>query len=199
MRIHAQTTDDFDSARERNARVYRMRTLLLAVALCSSSAAAQRPDFSGTWMRVASAPQGRGVAATGDAAFRKGHMGSGWGSPPTIAQTPTKLHVEFEFFTSYDLQPRLKYDFRFDAIESVNAVNVGNAPVTIHTIARWEGGTLFLISKYATPPGVDAKPDKPDLAQILMIDEQTGRLVIEAQRRGASGAMTTVTTTYTKR
>jgi hypothetical protein len=172
---------------------------LLALALCAAAPlAAQRPDFSGTWVRVDSAPSGRGVAATGDAAFRTGDMGSGWGSPLTITQTGERLNVVFDFFIAYDLQPKVRYAYALDGSASKNIVPVGPTETVTRSTASWEGAVLVITTSFPAPPGVSAPPGALELRQSLALDA-TGRLVIEARRRGANGAVNTVVSTYTRR
>src|SRR5262245_21655228 len=82
------------------------RSILLAgflsATLLALVDAQQRPDFSGTWAVSDSAEVRPSVAATGDASFRTGNMGSGWGSPLKISQRGDSLIVEYTVFSSYD-------------------------------------------------------------------------------------------------
>src|SRR5687767_2974252 len=106
-----------------------LRALPMAVLLGSASiASAQaRPDFSGEWIHADSVAEQRSVAAVGDAGFRVGTMGSGWGSPLALRQQANGLVVEYAFFRTYDLQPRLSFTFTLDGSESRNAVMIGHA------------------------------------------------------------------------
>src|SRR5262245_7305034 len=71
--------------------------------LGAAAASAQRPDFSGTWTRADTvADRAPPPATAGDAAFRTGDMGTGWGSPLTITQRADSIIVEFPFFSAYD-------------------------------------------------------------------------------------------------
>lgn len=181
------------------AEMIRPHALLLALAIgVASPAAAQRPDFTGTWVRVDSAPAGRAVAATGDAAFRAGDMGSGWGSPLTITQTAERLNVVFDFFIAYDLQPKVRYAYALDGSASKNIVPVGPTETVTRSTASWEGATLVITTSFPTPPGVSAPPGSTELRQSLSLDANS-RLVIEARRRGANGAANTVVSTYARR
>lgn len=78
--------------------------------------AQQGPDYSGTWIQAAapSAQAGPTVATVGDASFRTGDMGSGWGSPLTFTQRADSLIVEYVLFTAYDLQPPIRFAFALD-------------------------------------------------------------------------------------
>src|SRR5262245_19540043 len=104
------------------------RTLTVAafLALPCIAGAQSRPDCSGDGTRVGSAEQ-RSVASVGDAAFRVGNMGSGWGSPLTLRQADNQLVVEYTHFGTYDLQPKLRFTYALDGAESRNAVMIGHA------------------------------------------------------------------------
>jgi hypothetical protein len=167
-----------------------------AVSLANSSDA-QRPNLSGVWVRNDSVP-GRTVATAGDAAFRTGDMGSGWGTPLTLTQTAEKLTVVFDFFIPYDLQPKARYTYEIGGAEVKNTINVGNAPVDVRSRTAWQGDTLEITSKFPVPPGVAPNPNAPDLVQRLWLDAQ-GRLKVEARRQGAGALVNSVLTTWTKR
>lgn len=157
----------------------------LVTSLGAARAEAQaRPSFAGTWVRVDSTTGGTVVAASGDAAFRIGDMGSGWGTPFTIVQTADSLVVSFAHFAAYDLQPRLRYVFALDGGETVNRVMIGHAESAPRARARWEGATLVLTSLYAVPIEVGDRPI--EVRQSLALDAE-GRLVVETTRPGARG------------
>jgi hypothetical protein len=170
--------------------------LAVGMAFAAAHAGAQRPDFSGTWVRQDSAAQ-PSRAATGDAAFRRGDMGSGLGTPLTITQATDQVKLSYEFFTSYDLQPRVKLEYAIGR-DSRNTVNFGSATAEVRSRAEWLGDTLEVASKFPAPPGVTAHPAQPDLVQRFWLDAQ-GRLVIDARRPGPGNAVNSVVTTWTKR
>jgi hypothetical protein len=177
----------------------RLTLAALGLALVATSATAQRPDFSGTWTRVDSGQAGRGVAATGDAAFRRGDMGNGWGSPLAITQTANRLLVEVTYFSTYDLQPKVKYAYALDGTESKNVVMLSHESSTQRSTAAWEGAKLVISTKFAAPPGPGGRPRESELRQALSLDA-AGALVIESTRSDITGgAPNTVVTTYTKR
>ena len=160
---------------------------LCAVALLLGAVRAEaqtRPSFAGTWVRTDSTTGGTVVAASGDAAFRIGDMGSGWGTPFTIAQTGDSLVVSFAHFAAYDLQPRLRYVFALDGGETVNRVMIGHAESAPRSRARWEGATLVLTSLYAVPAEVGDRP--VEVRQALSLDAE-GRLVMKTTRPGTRG------------
>jgi hypothetical protein len=167
----------------------------LSLAVVATSASAQRPDFSGTWTRADSGQGGRGVAATGDAAFRRGDMGSGWGSPIAITQTSDRLGVEVTWFSTYDLQPKLKFSYALNGTESRNVVMIGHADSDQRSTASWSGDTLVIVTKFRAPAGVQASPD---LRQSIYLDAAKN-LTVASRRAGADGAPNVISATYTKR
>ncbi len=173
-----------------------MRLAAAFVALCAATAGAQaRPSFAGEWVRVDSTPAKPTVAATGDAAFRTGDMGSGWGAPITIRQTDDSLFVEYAQFSAYDLQPRQRYAFALDGSETRNRVIVGHAESVQRARAAWRGGELVITTRHATPPEISRTPT--EVQQVLSLDA-AGQLVVATTRPGFRGA-NVVRTTYSKR
>jgi hypothetical protein len=172
-------------------------SLCTAVALAfASPARAQRPDLSGTWVRLDSAVT-RSTAATGDAAFAKGDMGIGWGTPLTLTQSPAKLDVVFDAFTAYDLQPKVRLTFALDGSESRNAVVMASAPPS-RSRATWQDASIVITTNYAAPPGVSVAPAALEVRQTLSLDA-SGQLVIQSQRLSANSAPNLVTATYRRR
>lgn len=152
-----------------------------------------RPDFSGEWVQVDSLPEQRSVAAVGDAGFRKGNMGSGWGSPLTLRQQANQLVVEYAFFSTYDLQPRLRFTFALDGSESRNAIMIGHSELVLRSRATWLDTTLIITTTYPGPVGTT------ELRQALSLASAT-LLMIETARPGAGGGAPVVTrTVYAKR
>ena len=163
----------------------RSLALVLAIAVGAASPAyAQRPDLSGTWVLRPDSAQARTVAATGDAAFAKGDMGVGWGSPLTITQTPAQLTVVFDAFTAYDLQPKVRLAYALDGSETRNNAVMGNAPPHRAT-ASWQETALVITTTYAAPAGVHVAPAALDVRQTLALDA-SGRLTIQSRRLGAN-------------
>jgi hypothetical protein len=161
---------------------------LAALGMLAGSAGAQtRPDFSGEWTRVDSGTESRSVAAVGDAAFRVGNMGSGWGSPLTLRQQGAQLVVEYQHFGTYDLQPRLRFVYALDGSESRNAVMIGHAESVLRSRATWSDSTLVITTTYPGPSG------NTDVRHALTLASPTS-LTIETTRAAA-----TIRTTYNKR
>jgi len=182
--------------------VNRAKTLagLLSVAgVAWAEAAQERPNFSGEWVRADSAEAPVAVAAAGDASFRRGDMGSGWGSPLTIAQQADRLVVEYAFFSNYDLQPRLRFTYALDGSESRNAVMIGHATTEQRSRVSWAGSTLVITTTFPAPGGADGATVLAEVRQALRL-ESPARLVIETTRIGVlGGATTTTTATYNRR
>lgn len=173
-----------------------MRLAVALVTLCAATAGAQsRPSFAGEWVRVDSTTAKPTVAATGDAAFRTGDMGSGWGAPITIRQTNDSLFVEYAQFSAYDLQPRQRYAFALDGSETRNRVIVGHAESVQRARAVWRAGELVITTRHATPPEISRAPT--EVQQVLSLDT-AGQLVVATTRPGFRGA-NVVRTTYSRR
>ena len=169
------------------------RLLLTIAALAGTSGVASaqaRPDFTGEWIRADSAGEQRTVATVGDAGFRVGTMGSGWGSPLTLRQAANRLVVEYAYFGTYDLQPRLSFTFTLDGSESRNAVMIGHTESVSRSRAAWRGDTLVITTQYSAPAGAT----EAVVRQALSLTSPT-LLVIEATR-GSSAPSRSV---YVKR
>jgi hypothetical protein len=154
---------------------------------------AQSPDFSGEWTRVDSTSDQRSVAAVGDAAFRVGTMGAGWGSPLTLRQQGGQLVVEYTFFSTYDLQPRLRFVYALDGSEARNTIMIGHSESVLRSRATWRDSTLVITTIYPAPGGAT------EVTQSLTLSSPTS-LIMETTRSGVAGSRPTVTrTTYAKR
>lgn len=166
------------------------------VAIASTaSASAQRPDLTGDWVQVVDTAATRPTtAATGDAAFRRGDMGSGWGSSLAIRQSADQLIVEYPFFSAYDLQPRLRFTFALDGSESRNTVMIGHANSEQRSRVSWSGDSLVITTTFPAPAGDGGRPRTSTVRRVLSLDAN-GALVIETTREGAA----TLRTLYLKR
>jgi len=157
-------------------------TLVTVAAITAHSigvGAQARPDFTGEWTRVDSTSEQRSVAAVGDAAFRVGDMGSGWGSPLTLRQEGNRLSVEYTQFSTYDLQPKLRFVFSLDGSESRNAINIGHAESMLRSRTAWRDSTLVVTTVFPGPSGTT------EVRQVLMLTSPT-TLVIETTRGGST-------------
>lgn len=101
-------------------------TAILAAAIFPFTASAQgRPDFSGTWTRVAdksdSAPQGSG------------------GSSHTIKQTATEIAVTIAGRGGPETSI-----YRLDGSASTNQVQSPEGPLTVAGTAGWDGASLVI-------------------------------------------------------
>ncbi|MBK8245871.1 MAG: hypothetical protein IPK85_00435 [Gemmatimonadetes bacterium] len=67
---------------------------------------------SATWIRVGSAARRAPSRPPGTRPSLAGDMGTGRGSPITIAQDAARLVVTFNYFTAYDLQPKVRLALR---------------------------------------------------------------------------------------
>lgn len=160
-----------------------------------------RPDFSGRWTSdpdPAAAPAGRqggaGGGQRGGGAGRAGDMGSGWGSPITIAQTATQLTVEYVFFARGDLQPPLKFVYALDGSESRNTVMMGRGMQVQRSKAAWSGDSLVITTIHTFEDPSSRTPATVEVKQTLTLDP-SGTLVVETMRGGALGGPATTTRT----
>jgi hypothetical protein len=123
-------------------------------------------------------------------------MGSGWGSPLTIRQAGNRLVVEYAFFGTYDLQPRLSFTFALDGSESLNTIMLSHAESVLRSRAAWRDSSLVITTRYPTPPGLSGVPE---VRHTLTLETPT-RLVLETTRSGVAGAAPVVVRTrYNKR
>ena len=150
--------------------------------------------FAGTWVLDTAGAARRSVAAVGDAAFRLGDMGSGWGSPLTITQRPDSLIVEYVFFAPYDLQPPVRMAFAADGSESVNDVMLSHATTRLRSRIAMRGNALEISTLHTAPVG-----SHTEVIHRLSLESPTS-LIVEATRRGVYPTAPNVTTTrYVKR
>ncbi|MBV6522517.1 MAG: hypothetical protein MNPFHGCM_02665 [Gemmatimonadaceae bacterium] len=155
---------------------------------------AQHPDFSGQWVAIVDSAAGsRTVASTGDAVFRSGDMGSGWGAPLTIRQAADSLIVEYPQFSTYDLQPPLRFAFSLDGGETRAAAMIGHAQVSERSRVSWSGDTLVVVTTFPVPPAAGASPTTAVRRAMSLAAD--GTLHIETRREGAAP----VRTAYRKR
>jgi hypothetical protein len=172
----------------------RLLTLLLSVALFAVASAQSTPDFSGSWARADSQEQ-PSIAATGDAPFVSGDMGSGWGSPLTIKQQSNSFAIEYAHFSTYDMQPPLRLVYALDGADSVNSVMIGHAESTQRSRAAWREQTLLITTQMAVP----GSNMRVEVQQALTL-ESPQTLVIETTRSGNFGTAPSVTRTlYVRR
>lgn len=173
------------------------RLVFPAVLVASLAQAQQRPDFSGEWS--ATDDRATSVATAGDAAFRRGDMGSGWGSTIRITQRPDSLILTYVFFAPYDLQPPLRFAYAMDGTESRNTVMIGHATSEQRSTVSWQGSALVITTRHPVPKSADARVGSAEVRQALTLESPTS-LVVETTRVGINGAAATSTkTAYTKR
>lgn len=175
-----------------------MTKLLLALwslVAFGSVADPTRPDFSGTWERVDADPELPSVASAGDVAFRRGSMGSGWGSAITIRQDARALVVEYVHFSAYDLQPPIRLTYALDGSEMTNVLMIGHATSPQRSRVAWRDRTLVITTEAPGPvPGGQVQ-----VRQALTL-ESPETLQVETTREGVGGAPSSVTrATYAKR
>jgi hypothetical protein len=177
-----------------------LASVFIALAAFGGETPAQRPDLAGVWTLVAdSAGSARTVAATGDASFRRGDMGSGWGSPLTIAEEANRVVVSYPHFSTYDLQPPIRLTFNLDGSASSNRITLGHTTSELQSTAAWQDSALVIETRFPGPPGPDAQRLTTTVRNVLRL-ESSAVLVIETSRSGgAGGGASPIRTRYTKR
>ena len=180
----------------------RLVVALFAGALFAGGAAGQtRPDFSGRWTSAppAAAPSAREAAAEGARPTdRAPDLGSGWGRIITITQDDRVLTVEWPFFSTYDLQPALRFVYALDGSESVNTIMLGRGMQRQRSRVSWTGSSLVITTAHRfTDPATGREVDS-EVRQTLTLESPTS-LVVETVRAGALGGPgSTSRTVYTK-
>lgn len=123
-------------------------------------------------------------------------MGSGWGSPLTLTQRGNRLIVEYPFFSAYDLQAPLHYEFPLDGSEAENDVTIGPTRTRILGRTTRQGGTLVLVTRQPVPPEVAGPGVMAEVRRELSLPSPDTLLIVTT-RVGVAGAPTTVVrTTY---
>ena len=175
-------------------------TILAGTLAVASSATAQaRPDFSGRWAAEppAATPSARDVAA-GTRPPAKVDLGSGWGRAIIITQDERTLVVEWAFFSTYDLQPPLRFVYALDGSETVNTVMMGRGLQKQRGRTSWNGRALVLITTHSFPDPKTGRPIDSEVRQTLTLESPTS-LVVETVRTGILGGPSSTTrTVYTK-
>ena len=155
---------------------------------------AQSPvDFSGRWTLDAPAPASTpAVPGTPAAAAAPGDMGSGWGSPITIAQDARQLTVEYQVFSRYDLQPPLKFTFPLDGSEGRTLIMMGRGEQVESSRARWDGQALIIVTTFRVDDRAAGPPFTIELTRKLSL-ESPSTLIVDVTRAGALGGPASTT------
>lgn len=189
-----------------------MRLTLAAVAIgtlafgpFTASAGAQlRPDFSGRWTLDSAATAPRATASDSAArAQRAGgaygarpdaDTGSGWGRTITITQDRSRLTVEYEFFTRYDLQPPFRFAYALDGSETADTVNLGLGPQPQRSRSAWQGDTLVITTVQTFPHPDDGRQVPYEVTRRLTLGSP-GSLQVDTVIDGVLGGPPTTTRT----
>ncbi|MBK8247103.1 MAG: hypothetical protein IPK85_06880 [Gemmatimonadetes bacterium] len=143
-----------------------------------------------------SAAPARTVAATGDAAFPRGDMGTGWGSPITIAQGRRPSGRDVQLLHGVRPATQVQLAYALDGSESRNPIVTGQAAPPLDP-RSWNGATMVITTQYPAPAG-EPPPGALEVRQELTLDAQ-GRLTVRTSRRGGDGATNTVVAAYMRR
>jgi len=126
------------------------------------------------------------------AAAAPGDMGSGWGSPMTIAQAADRLSVEYTIFSRYDLQPPLNFTYPLDGSVGRNTVMMGRGEQIESSRAQWNGATLVIITTFPVTDRGAGQPFTAELTRKLSLESPT-TLVVEVTRSGVLGGPASTT------
>jgi hypothetical protein len=165
-----------------------LTALIIAIWISGGSAVQATPDFSGQWT-VEAAP-----APAAQSSLPRGDMGSGWGSPLTIAQDAKQLVVDQTLFSRYDLQPPLRFVYALDGSETRNPVMMGHTTQLRVSRASWDGQTLRITTNYPSIDPASGNAFTTEVTHRLTLESPT-TLVVEATRVGALGGQPTKTRT----
>jgi hypothetical protein len=173
--------------------------LWLTAALPTALSAQPPADFSGRWTLDSPAVSSRpAVPGTPAAAGAPGDMGSGWGSPITVAQDATRLSVEYAVFSRYDLQPPLRFTYPLDGSVGRSTVNMGRGEQTESSRAQWDGQTLIIVTTFDVADRAAGKPFTAELTRKLWLESPT-TLVVEVTRAGVLGGPASTTRSVYRR
>ena len=161
-----------------------------------------RPSFDGTWVLVGPGAETQRVAVvaeSGDAAFRVGDMGSGWGAALTFTRRADRLVLEYPYFSAYDLMAPLHYEFALDGRELVNEVTIGPGVTRLRSTAEWRADTLVITTQQPVPPRVGGTNVVAQVRRALAL-VAADSLQITTTRFGVQGAPpNTVRSTYARK
>jgi hypothetical protein len=160
------------------------------------------PTFAGTWTLAAAGTETQRVtvvAESGDAAFRVGDMGTGWGTTLTLTQPEGRLVLEYPYFSAYDLMAPLHFEFALDGRETLQSVIIGPGVTTLRSRTEWKGDTLLIITRQAVPREVGASGVEAEVRRALVLLSPDS-LSITTTRVGVNGApANTVRSTFSRK
>lgn len=163
-----------------------LSVLLLVIAL-PLWAGAQNPNFAGSWtLNQAESNLGGGGGGGGRM------MGGGAAPSMTITQSGSKITITTQM-TGRDGSTR----------EMVNEITADGQPHTTESqrgpstvTATWTGGKLVVVSKSSFSRGGG---EPVEMTTTTTYSLQNGKLVVESQRPGREGDMTTTKAVYDKK
>ncbi len=163
---------------------------LTAVLPVSGATAQGRPDFSGRWTSgpPPAAPSARDAAATRSPDVPpSADLGSGWGRTITITQTERTITIEWPIFSTYDMQPPLRFEYPLDGTERVNAVMRGRGVQRQRSRTRWAGDSLVITTTHVFADPATGRDVPTEIRQTLVLESPTS-LVVQTTRAAAPGA-----------
>ena len=131
-------------------------------------------------------------------ASASGRWAAGGGRPSISWQGP-RIVVEYPFFSSYDLQAPLHFEFGLDGTEVENDVTIGASRSRVLGRAASVGDTVVIVTRQPVPPEVAPAGVMAEVRRALtLLAPDTLRMV--TTRVGVRGAPTNVVeTTWARR
>jgi hypothetical protein len=161
----------------------------------------QHPDFSGRWTAgpppVLPSAREASAAPPSDAA-PGADFGSGWGRTIILTRTADALTIEWPHFSTYDMQPPLRFVYALDGSETVNTVMIGRGAQAERSRAEWSGNSLVITTMYPFSDSVTGRTIDEQVRRTLTLDSPTS-LSVETVRAGiAGGPSSRATVVYTR-
>src|SRR5262245_16594707 len=121
-----------------------------------------------------------------------GDRGSGWGTTITITQDATRLRVEYDAFSRYDLQPPLTFTYPLDGSEGRNTVMMGRGEQIERSRTLWNGQMLIITTEVHVDDRRAGKPFIAELTRKLWLESPL-TLIVEVTRAGVLGGPASTT------
>src|SRR5262245_65256660 len=121
-----------------------------------------------------------------------GDRGSGWGTTITITQDATRLRVEYDVFSRYDLQPPLTFTYPLDGSEGRNTVNMGRGDQFESSRAQWNGQALVIVTTLRVADRGAGNPFTAEMTRKLSLESPT-TMIVEVTRAGVLGGPASTT------
>ncbi len=163
---------------------------------CAWAQAQVKPDFSGRWIIPGGTPANTVILNKGGE--QEPGMSNGWGHQIAIGQDEVLLTVKFDFFTSIDLQPPIRFRYALNGTKTTNSVMMGRGIERSTSTAFWHGDTLVIKTEQSFHNPDTGLEESFEVTRRLSL-ESPGQLRVETTFGGVLGGPPTVTSTkYTR-